>query len=189
MSIHVLGMGGSDELARAAYPLPGVAREAIQAKLEERSPSPGVEPSGVLARPAPVFVTLRLEDALRGCIGSLEARTPNLIEETMDRARAAAFEDPRFPPMTLPELPRTAIEVSILGPLEPIGSHADLDPLRYGIEVADEKGRRAVLLPEIEGVETVEQQIDVCRQKAGIGVGARLEIRRFAVVKVEEQKR
>lgn len=181
-------MGGDDELAIAARPLPRVAREAIQAKLEERTPSPGVEASGVLARPAPVFVTLRIELALRGCIGSLEARTANLIEETMDRARAAAFEDPRFPPMTLPELPRTTIEVSILGSLEPISSHAELDPDRFGIEVADDMGRLAVLLPQIDGVDTVEEQIDVCREKAGIGTAAPLEIRRFAVVKVLERE-
>ncbi len=166
--------------------LPGVGREAIRAELERREPQPVVEASGLLARPAPVFVTLRIEGELRGCIGSLTPLRANLVEETMDRARAAAFDDPRFSPLTLAELERTDVEVSILGPLEAIASHDDLDPARFGIEVSDGRGRRAVLLPDIAGVDTVAQQIELTRQKARIPRGANLEIRRFSVVKIRE---
>ncbi len=173
-------------LIKGAKLLPGVGREAIRAKLEGREPQPAVEAIGLLARPAPVFVTLRIAGELRGCIGSLTPLHANLVEETMDRARAAAFEDPRFSPLTLPELERTDIEVSILGSLEAIASHDDLDPARFGIEVRDGTGRRAVLLPEIAGVDTVAQQIKVTRQKAGIPPGTDLKIRRFAVVKAKE---
>ena len=175
-----------DALGEAAAPLPGVAREAIRAKLECRDPQAVVEATGLLARPAPVFVTLRIGGKLRGCIGSLTPLRANLVEETMDRARAAAFEDPRFSSLTLSELERTDVEVSILGPLETIGSHDDLDPARFGIEVSDGHGKRAVLLPEISGVDTVEQQIELTRQKARIVRGANLEIRRFSVVKVRK---
>ena len=178
----------SDEgaLGEAARPLPVVAREAIRAELEGREPHAVVEASGLLARPAPVFVTLRIAGDLRGCIGSLTPLHDNLVEETMDRARAAAFEDPRFSPLTLPELEQTDVEVSILGALEAIGSHDDLDPARFGIEVSDGRGRRAVLLPEIAGVDTVAQQIELTRKKARIPRDANLEIRRFSVVKVRE---
>ncbi len=177
-----------EELAAAARPLPGIGREAIRAKLEKREPEPGIEPAGILARPFPVFVTLRLGQDLRGCIGSLSARCANLVEETRDRACAAAFEDPRFPPLTAGELPMTSIEISILGPLQRIASRDELDPQRYGIEVSDGQGRRAVLLPEIAGVDTVEEQIAVTRRKARIDAAAQIEIRRFSVVKVEEPR-
>ena len=176
------------ELAAAAQPLPGVGREAIHARLERREPEPGIEPEGLLARPFPVFVTLRMGDDLRGCIGSIEALCDNLIEETMDRARAAAFKDPRFAPLTAAELPMTSIEVSILGPLQSIVSRDELDPQRYGIEVSDGQGRRAVLLPEIAGVDTVEEQIAVTRKKARIDASAQIELRRFSVVKVPETR-
>ena len=141
--------------------LPDVAREAISAHLEGRPANPPVEPVGLLDTPAPVFVTLRLEGRLRGCIGELEAHCSDLVEETMDRAVAAAVSDPRFPPLTLGELPQTSIEVSILSPLEPVQSEAELDPKIYGIEIQDDRGHRAVLLPDIDGVDTVEQQIAV----------------------------
>jgi AmmeMemoRadiSam system protein A len=133
-----------------------------------------------------VFVTLRIGGALRGCIGSLVALHENLVEETMDRARAAAFDDPRFPRLTLGELDSTTIEVSILRPLEAVSSHDELDPARFGIEVTDPSGGRAVLLPGIDGIDTVEEQIRVTRRKAGIPPGNTVEIRRFAVVKVPD---
>lgn len=174
------------ELAEAARPLPRVGREAIRASLEQRDPVVEIEPLGLLSEPAPVFITLRIDGDLRGCIGSLVALRANLVEETMDRARAAAFDDPRFPRLTLGELSSTSIEVSILRPLQPVVSLAELDPARFGIEVRDKRGRRAVLLPEIDGIDTVEKQLEATRHKAGIPPGHELEIRRFSVVKVQD---
>lgn len=175
-------------LAEAARVLPDVGRDAIRAALEGRPMVSEVEPAGLLAEPAPVFVTLRIEGKLRGCIGSLAAMRDNVVEETMDRARAAAFDDPRFTRLTRAELPSTSVEVSILRPLQPISSIDELDPSRYGIEVRDSNGRRGVLLPEIDGVDTVEQQIKVTRQKAGIPPGNELLIRKFTVVKVSDPR-
>jgi AmmeMemoRadiSam system protein A len=166
--------------------LPEVAREAIRAHLEGRSPTPSAEPVGELATPAPVFVTLRQQGELRGCIGELEAHCADLIEETADRAVAAAMNDPRFPPLTLAELPSTSIEVSVLSPLEPVQSEAELDPSIYGIEIRDDYGHRAVLLPDIDGVNTVEEQVAITRQKAWIGPNVPITIRRFRVLKIEE---
>ena len=175
-------------LANAARLLPDVGREAIRAALEKRDPEALIEPQGLLAEPAPVFVTLRMGCDLRGCIGSLVALHDNLVDETMDRARAAAFDDPRFPRLTLDELEVISIEVSILRPLQPVASRDELDPARFGIEVKDHSGRRAVLLPEISGIDTVERQISVTRQKAGIPPGNELEIRKFSVVKVPDTR-
>lgn len=175
-------------LAEAARVLPDVGRDAIRAALEGRPVVSEVEPVGLLAEPAPVFVTLRIDGKLRGCIGSLAPMHDNVVEETMDRARAAAFDDPRFQRLTRAELPDTAVEVSILRPLQPIASIDELDPSLYGIEVRDGNGRRAVLLPEVEGVDTVEQQIKVTRQKGGIPPGNELQIRKFTVVKVPDTR-
>ncbi|MGD8329151.1 MAG: AmmeMemoRadiSam system protein A [Acidobacteriota bacterium] len=173
-------------LAAAAWQLPNVGREAIRAALENRAPERLVEAEGLLAEPSPVFVTLRIDERLRGCIGSLVAIHANMVEETEDRARAAAFDDPRFRRLTLPELDATSVEVSILRPLVPVTSVDELDPARFGIEIRDNSGRRAVLLPEIDGIVTVEQQIKVTRQKAGIPPGNELTIRKFTVVKVPD---
>jgi len=166
--------------------LPEIAREAIRAHLEGRSPRPSAQPVGELATPAPVFVTLRQEGDLRGCIGELEAHCADLIAETMDRAVAAAMNDPRFPALTLAELPGTSIEISVLSPLEPVQSEAELDPEIYGIEIRDDYGHRAVLLPGLEGVNTVEEQLAITRQKAWIGPDVPITIRRFRVLKIEE---
>jgi AmmeMemoRadiSam system protein A len=153
------------------------AREAIRARLEGRPPAP---PPIALA-PAAVFVTLRIGGELRGCMGTLEPRCEDLVRETMDRAVVAAFEDPRFPPLAAAEFQRCTVEVTVLGPLET----GPLDPARFGIEVSD-GDRRAVLLPGIPGIGTVEQQVAAARRKAGIPDGAPCAIRRFAALTVEE---
>jgi AmmeMemoRadiSam system protein A len=162
--------------------LPGVAREAIRARLEGRPPGP---PSFRLP-PAACFVTLRIGGELRGCMGTLEPQFDDLVRETMERALVAAFEDPRFPPLEPDELPRCTIEVTMLGQLEP-ARFEDLDPARYGIEVRDELGRRGVLLPGIPGIDTPAQQVAAVRRKAGIPANAPVSIRRFAARKVEEE--
>jgi AmmeMemoRadiSam system protein A len=163
--------------------LVGVAREAIRAHLEKRRP---ILPSatGDLARRAAVFVTLRIDGDLRGCMGTTEPQYPDLVAETADRAVVAATHDPRFPPLTAAELALCEIEVTVLGPLEPVDSPAALDPQRFGIEITDEFGRRAVLLPGIEGVDTVERQLALTRRKAGIPDDAPIRIRRFEATRV-----
>ena len=160
--------------------LPLAAREAILAQLEQREPRACAAPR---TPSAPVFVTLRLDGKLRGCMGVLTPRHGDIVAETMDRARAAAFEDQRFPPVTLEELMRCEIEVAILGRLEAIGSQEDLDPARYGIVVSDAVGRRGVLLPGIDGVDRTAQQIAIARRKAGIPEDSEITIRRFEVEK------
>jgi len=174
--------GVSDLLAA----LPTVAREAIAARLAGREPQPPASATGELARRAPVFVTLKIAGELRGCMGELVARHEDLVAETVDRAVVAALGDPRFPPLTVDELSRCTIDVTILDPLEPIDSPERLDPARYGVEVSDSLGRRGVLLPGIEGIETVAQQIDIARRKAGIPENAEFALRRFLATRIDE---
>ncbi len=169
--------------------LPAVARESIRASLEGRAPAERAKPRGALARRAPVFVTLRAADgSLRGCIGSYRPLTDNLVAETADRARAAAFEDPRFPPVERDELDELAIEVSVLGELEDVDGLDSLDPARYGVLVKGSGGRSGVLLPGIAEVHTAEEQVAIARRKAGIEEGAPVQLVRFPVEKVEEAR-
>ena len=158
--------------------LPGIARDAIRARFLGQAPS-SVEALGELARAAPVFVTVYDAGELRGCMGSLHATCRDLVAETQKRAITAAFQDPRFPPLRPEELDRCVIEVTILGSLEPIASEAELDPARYGIEITGPQGERAVLLPDLEGIDTVADQIALTRRKAGIPKAASVSIRRF----------
>lgn len=192
---HPFGVGYMVAVLHAAAPpqgglaaLPRVAQEAIRAALEERPPRDLPPPEGELARRAPVFVTLRRhrDGALRGCIGSLVALHDNLVAETADRARAAAFEDPRFPPVTREELDDLHVEVSILGPAEAVADLEELDPRRWGVVVRDDHGRRGVLLPDIPGVDSPGQQVEIARRKAGIPPGATLHLERFPVEKIQE---
>jgi AMMECR1 domain-containing protein len=100
-------------------------------------------------------------------------------------ALAAATRDPRFPPLGLDELPRIRVSIDVLSPLEPTGSERDLDPIIFGV-VVRQGGRCGVLLPRIEGIRTVSQQISICRDKAGIAAGAAVTLERFTVIRLEE---
>lgn len=122
-----------------------LAREAIVAHLSGR-PAPASD-SGAAARPGGAFVTIHHHSDLRGCIGHLETNEP--IGRVIVRvAVAAAAEDPRFPPVTASELADLAIELSLLGPLEPIVSVEDIDVGRHGL-VVEMGSHRGLLLPQV----------------------------------------
>ncbi|MBN2626171.1 MAG: AmmeMemoRadiSam system protein A [Spirochaetales bacterium] len=135
---------------------------------------------------ASCFVTLHKEtdgeEELRGCIGTLAPVKPSLFEEIRSNALSAAFSDPRFPPLRKDELKELTISVDVLEPSEPIASPDQLDPAVYGVIV--EKGyRRGVLLPDLEGVDTVERQLEIARMKAGIGPDDEVTLQRFRVTR------
>ena len=194
---HPFGVGylvsifydGSQPEAHSREGLPELARAAIRARLAGCDPNLPIA-AGELRRQAAAFVTLRTrEGELRGCMGTVRPQTEDLVHEVADRALSAAFEDPRFPPVTREELERLSIEVSVLGPDEPVGAAAELDPQRFGVAITDDLGRRAVLLPGVEGVDTVEAQLRITRSKAGIPDHAKIQIRRFEVIRILEQSR
>lgn len=167
--------------------LPSIAREAVRAKLEKRKyEAPPVE--GALAARAAVFVTLRHRESgeLRGCIGSLSPGTADVVHETIDRAIAAALHDPRFPAVRAEELDELVFDVNVLGAPEPIDGPEQLDPATYGVVVSDRAGRRGVLLPRIEGIESVDQQVEIARRKAGIAAGAEVVLERFQTRELHE---
>lgn len=170
--------------------LPDLARRAIRTYLQEgREIPPPAQLDPALAEPAAVFVTLLTADGeLRGCIGSLAPATTNVATETIDRAIAAATTDPRFAPVARDEVASLIIEVSILEPPEPVASIDDLDPRRYGVVVED-RGRRGVLLPGLEGIDDPAQQVALAQRKAGIPPGRDVRLSRFEVTKYRSKGR
>ncbi len=134
-------------------------------------------------RPAAAFVTFKKEGQLRGCIGTVEPVHCSLAAEIIHNAVSAGVRDPRFPPVRRDELPALECSVDVLGEPEPVHTRCELDPCRYGVTVARGR-RRGVLLPGLEGVDTVDQQLSIACEKAGLSPDdPDLEIGRFEVTR------
>lgn len=131
---------------------------------------------------AGVFVSIKKEGRLRGCIGTIQPVQASIAEEIIENAVSAAVRDPRFSPIEPDELDKLAISVDVLGDTEEIDSPDKLDVKRFGVVVT--KGyKRGLLLPNLEGVDTVEEQIAIAKQKAGIGELEQVRLERFEVVR------
>ena len=131
---------------------------------------------------AGVFVSLKKHGRLRGCIGTVMPTTASVAEEILHNAVSAAAEDPRFEPVEADELPELTYSVDVLGEAERIDSPEQLDVKRYGV-IVEAGGRRGLLLPNLEGVDTVSEQIAISKQKAGISPEAPVKLWRFEVVR------
>lgn len=151
------------------------------------APNPPANPHGILAQRAPCFVSLKtLDGDLRGCIGTIEPVKDTLAEELIANAVSAATIDPRFPPVTANELSNLRYSVDVLLPAES-SSLEELDPQVYGVLVEDEAGRhRGLLLPDIPGVDTAKQQVEIATRKAGIPQGTKVKLSRFKVERFRE---
>lgn len=135
-----------------------------------------------LSGQAGVFVSLKKGGQLRGCIGTFMPTQPTVAQEIIRNAVSAATEDPRFPPVSLNELSALEVSVDVLGEPEKVLSTDELDPIRYGVIV--KSGRRTgLLLPDLEGVNTVEYQVSIARQKAGIRQDEPVDLYRFVVTR------
>ncbi len=131
---------------------------------------------------AGAFVTLYKDGRLRGCIGTIEPVQKNLAEEIIHNAVSAGTGDPRFEPVKKGELDQLIYSVDVLGKPEPIDSKEQLDPEKYGVIVS--KGyKRGLLLPNLEGIDTVEEQLEIALRKAGISPGEKYMMERFQVVR------
>lgn len=179
-------MGGSnaDEEAkteRSVHELVELARKAVEAYVLEDAwvTVPERVPPDLPAR-AGVFVCIKSGGRLRGCIGTFEPCCANVFQETVVNAISAAMRDPRFPPVTPAELPGLSYSVDVLTPPEYVSNIEELDPRRYGV-IVSQGGRRGLLLPDLEGVETVADQLAIAREKAGIPPGVPAELQRFEV--------
>ena len=143
-------------------------------------------PEGLLTeltgRRAGAFVSLHVDGQLRGCIGTISPTAPTLAEEIVRNAVSAGTGDPRFSPVTTAELDELEYNVDVLSEPEQIASPAELDVKRYGVIVTHGR-KRGLLLPDLDGVDTVAQQIDIARQKGGIGECEPYTLERFEVVR------
>jgi AmmeMemoRadiSam system protein A len=137
-------------------------------------------------RQAGVFVTLTAHHDLRGCIGTIGPTQAHIIDETIANAISAATRDPRFPPVTAPELADLVYEVSVLHAPEPIQGLHQLDPNRYGVIVTASQGRRGLLLPGLEQITEAETQVLHAMHKGGIRPGEAIQLYRFQVDKYPE---
>ena len=117
---------------------------------------------------------------LRGCIGTFAPTQPSLAAEIIRNAVMAAMEDPRFEPVREEELKTLQISVDVLSEPEKVASETQLDPKEYG-EIVQQGPRRGLLLPDLEGVDTVEEQLRIAKRKAGIAETAAVELFRFRV--------
>ena len=142
-----------------------------------------VPPSSLEGAPARAgcFVSLKTDDgALRGCIGSAQPKEPDLPREVVRNAIDAATTDLRFLPVNAEELPRLVYSVDVLTDPEPIERLRELDPKRFGVIVQNEH-RRGLLLPDIEDVDSAEQQVAIARSKALIESHEPVSLWRFEV--------
>ena len=131
---------------------------------------------------AGAFVSIHEFGRLRGCIGTIAPTANCLASEILHNAVSASTGDPRFPPIGPGELDDLVINVDVLGDPEPIASIGELDVKRYGVIVTS-GWKRGLLLPDLDGVDTPEQQVDIARQKAGIGKRESFSMQRFEVVR------
>lgn len=163
------------------HPVAALAREAVEAYVRDGHilPPPGALTPEMKER-AGVFVSLHRQGELRGCIGTFEPQEHNVAMEIITNAISSATRDPRFPPVAADELPYLDYSVDVLTRPEPVDDVSQLDPKRYGVIV--ERGwRKGLLLPDLEGVDSAAYQIDICRQKAGIGPDEPVKLFRFEV--------
>ena len=173
-----------EEKRRLQDPYVCLAREAVEAwvrKREEIQP-PHDLPKELLFSRAGAFVSIHKHGTLRGCIGTTAPTRKNLAQEIIGNAASAAARDPRFSPITEDELPWLEISVDVLGTPEEIASPEELDVKRYGVIVSSGR-KRGLLLPDLSGVETVEQQISIAMQKGGIRKNEPIRLQRFEVVR------
>lgn len=161
-----------------------LARYTIEAFVEtgKLPKMPQDLPEELYQNRAGAFVSLKEDGRLRGCIGTIHAVRESLAEEIMYNAVSACSEDPRFSPVEDWEVERLTISVDVLGETEKVSAPEDLDVSRYGVIVTS-GARRGLLLPNLEGVDTVEQQIAIAKQKAGIGAHESVELERFEVIR------
>lgn len=131
-----------------------------------------------------VFVCLKVGGELRGCVGTIEPVTENVTEEIVRNVVASATDDPRFMPVTYSELERMSYSVDVLGKPERADGAGMLDPKKYGVIVVS-GDKRGLLLPDLDGVDTAEQQIEIALKKGSIGPGTEFELFRFEVTRYE----
>ena len=161
-----------------------LARKTIETYIKEGRviKLPDGLPSEMYEKSAGAFVSLHIRGGLRGCIGTIAATCDCVAEEIIQNAISASTKDPRFEPVEESELDRLEYSVDVLGDAEDIDSKDKLDVKRYGVIVTN-GFKRGLLLPDLDGVDSVDDQIAIAKRKAGIGAYEKVNLQRFEVVR------
>jgi hypothetical protein len=164
------------------HPLVQLAKKTIETYVRSKKTlSPPDDLTPEMQQQAGTFVSLHTKDgALRGCIGTFQPTQPSVAEEVIHNAISAATRDPRFHPVQPDELDDLDISVDVLTEPETVDRISELDAKKYGV-IVQSGWRRGLLLPDLEGVDTPEYQIEICRRKAGIGPKEPVKLYRFEV--------
>jgi AmmeMemoRadiSam system protein A len=167
------------------HPYITLARQAIRhylatGEILDSPPEPGDPPaSGVFVSLHQPAAQGQAEGPLRGCVGSIRARTPTVRGEIARSAVSAATADPRFPSLRRGEVDDLDVTVYLLGDPEPIDGIDELDPDRYGVIVEGPRGQRGLLLPAIPGISNAAEQVDIARRKAFLSPDDPIRLSRF----------
>lgn len=157
-------------------------------KTSKIPPLPDKLPAKMLTEKAGVFVSIHKKGgSLRGCIGTFLPTKENIAQEIIVNAISSAVRDPRFPPVSKEELPDLVYSVDILSASKTVSNRKAIDPKKYGLIVSTPDGRRGLLLPDIPGVETAEDQIAICKRKAGILPSEKVKLEIFTVERHREK--
>ena len=159
-----------------------LARETIENYIKQGkiiTPPLGL-PEEMINQKAGVFVSLKKNGNLRGCIGTFMPTQENIAQEIIKNAISAAVDDPRFSPVTASEVEDLSISVDVLSAPEEVKDVSQLDPKKYGVIVSSGY-KKGLLLPDLEGVDTAEYQIDIAKRKAGIYPDEKVKLYRFEV--------
>jgi MEMO1 family protein len=168
------------DVQQGRHPLAELARQAVETVVRGGQPAAPTNLTEEMKERAGVFVCLKKHGQLRGCIGTFEPTRSNVAAEVIANSVSSASRDPRFSPVSPSELSDLEYTVDVLTKPEPVGSPDELDAKKYGV-IVESGGRRGLLLPDLEGVDSVAQQIEISRQKAGIPPGAPVKLYRFEV--------
>lgn len=168
------------------HPLVALAQQAAEEYVRYRRIANPSEITPEMQGRAGLFVTIKRGGELRGCIGTVEPRQTSVALEVVHNAIAAAATDPRFLPVTEDELSELRYSVDVLMPPERIDGIEDLDPKTYGV-IVETGQRRGLLLPDLEGIDTAEQQLAYAMAKAAILPGEPITLYRFTVHRYGEK--
>jgi AmmeMemoRadiSam system protein A len=177
---HPAGGPVGAEPAQTAHPYVRLARQAVDNYVRYHQVVEPFDLTPEMRRRAAAFVSIKKLGDLRGCIGTVEPAYVDLAHEVIQNAIAAATRDPRFEPVAESELPHLTYSVDVLSPPEHIDGPEALDPRRYGVIVQSGR-RRGLLLPDLPGVDSVEEQVAIARAKGGILPGEPADLYRFQV--------
>ncbi|MCL2078923.1 MAG: AmmeMemoRadiSam system protein A [Oscillospiraceae bacterium] len=161
-----------------------LARESLEHMIEtgEKLPIPNGLPSEMTGKKAGVFVSLHKNGRLRGCIGTIAPSTDSIAEEIIQNAVSAGLSDTRFSPVASEELQFLSYKVDVLSDPEDIEGMEQLDVKKYGVIVTSGY-KRGLLLPNLDGVDTTMQQIEIAKNKAGITEDEKVKLQRFEVIR------